>query len=295
MSQVQSSHPPPLLRPANGDRSGGAAKAAPPQGRRPCGPRRFHGPARWSVSAASVLGLLLAWYLVTGPWELLSSMQLPSPQDAWQALQEIVQDGYADGTLQQHILSSAGLVLCGFAMAVATGLPLGVAMGRSRLVEAFVNPIFQVIRPIAPIAWIPLTILWFGLGMGAKVFVIWLAAFAPTVINTYTGVRNIDSNLVQAARVSGANARQMLWDVVLPGALPSIFTGLRTSLQACWMVLVAAELVGSFVGLGHVLIIATVDLNSGMILVAMAAIAVMGMLMSVLLAQLERRVMPWKA
>ncbi|GAB2454931.1 taurine ABC transporter permease TauC [Comamonas humi] len=295
MSQVQSSHPPPLLRSRSGDRSGGAAKAAPTQGRRLCGPRRFHGSARWSVSAASVLGLLLAWYLVTGPWELLSSMQLPSPQDAWQVLQEIVQDGYADGTLQQHILSSSGLVLCGFAMAVATGLPLGVSMGRSRLVEAFVNPIFQVIRPIAPIAWIPLTILWFGLGISAKVFVIWLAAFAPTVINTYTGVRNIDPNLIQAARVSGANARQMLWDVVLPGALPSIFTGLRTSLQACWMVLVAAELVGSFVGLGHVLIIATVDLNSGMILVAMAAIAVMGMLMSVLLAQVERRVMPWKA
>jgi NitT/TauT family transport system permease protein/taurine transport system permease protein len=87
----------------------------------------------------------------------------------------------------------------------------------------------------------------------------------------------------------------MLLDVVVPGALPAIFTGLRTSLQACWMVLVAAELVGSFVGLGHVLIIATRDLNSGMIMVAMAVVAAMGMLMSALLAQVERKAMPWKA
>lgn len=250
---------------------------------------------RTLVSGASLLCVLLAWYLVTGPLGLLSAMQLPSPADAWSALVELANEGYADGTLLQHVLSSSGLVLYGFVVAVATGIPLGVLMGRSPRVEAFVNPIFQVIRPIAPIAWIPLTILWFGLGINAKVFVIWLAAFAPTVINTYTGVRHIDPNLLQAARVNGVNAWQMLVDVVLPGALPSIFTGMRTSLQACWMVLVAAELVGSFMGLGHVLIIATVDLNSGMILVAMAAIAVMGMLMTLILTLIEHKVMPWKA
>ncbi|MBO1014985.1 ABC transporter permease [Achromobacter sp. SD115] len=250
---------------------------------------------RWLVSGASVVALLLAWYLVTGPLELLSAVQLPSPVDAWDALLEIAGEGYADGTLLQHITSSTGLVLYGFAAAALTGVPLGILMGQSRLVEAYVNPVFQIVRPIAPIAWIPLTILWFGLGTSAKVFVIWLAAFAPTVINTYTGVRNIDDTLIQAARVNGAVGRRMLLDVIVPGALPAIFTGLRTSLQACWMVLVAAELVGSFIGLGHVLIIATRDLNSGMIVVAMAAVAGMGMLMSALLAQIERRVMPWKA
>lgn len=287
MSQLQISHPPPLRATAS------VAVAARP--RSAFMQRVFKDSPRLLISSASVIALLVLWYLVTGPLGLLSPMQLPSPQDAWDAFKEIVEDGYADGTLKQHVISSSTLVLIGFAMAVGTGLPLGVLMGRSRMVEAFINPIFQIIRPIAPIAWIPLTIVWFGLGMEAKVFVIWLAAFAPTVINTFTGVRSIDNNLIQAARVSGANSRQMLIDVILPGALPSIFTGLRTSLQACWMVLVAAELVGSFVGLGHVLIIATVDLNSGMILVAMAAIAGMGMLMSVLLAQIERRVMPWKA
>lgn len=262
---------------------------------RPPAPVRRRLSLRWLVSGASVAVLLLAWYLATGPLELLSAVQLPSPVDAWDALLEIAGEGYADGTLLQHITSSTGLVLYGFAAAALTGVPLGILMGQSRLVEAYVNPVFQIVRPIAPIAWIPLTILWFGLGTSAKVFVIWLAAFAPTVINTYTGVRNIDDTLIQAARVNGAVGRRMLLDVIVPGALPAIFTGLRTSLQACWMVLVAAELVGSFIGLGHVLIIATRDLNSGMIVVAMAAVAGMGMLMSALLAQIERRVMPWKA
>lgn len=272
-----------------------AMTAIPPAAAAPAPSRRRRLSLRWLVSGASVAVLLLAWYLATGPLELLSAMQLPSPADAYDALLEIAGAGYADGTLWQHIVASTGLVLYGFAAAALTGVPLGILMGRSRLVEAYVNPVFQIVRPIAPIAWIPLTILWFGLGTSAKVFVIWLAAFAPTVINTHTGVRNIDDTLLQAARVNGAAGRLMLLDVVVPGALPSIFTGLRTSLQACWMVLVAAELVGSFVGLGHVLIIATRDLNSGMILVAMAAVAAMGMLMSALLAQVERKVMPWKA
>ncbi len=275
------------------DRSAAMTVARPPMN--PPAPARRRLSLRWLVSGASVAALLLAWYLATGPLELLSAVQLPSPADAWDALREIAGEGYADGTLLQHIAASTGLVLYGFAAAALTGVPLGILMGQSRLVEAYVNPVFQIVRPIAPIAWIPLTILWFGLGTSAKVFVIWLAAFAPTVINTHTGVRNIDGTLLQAARVNGAAGRLMLLDVILPGALPAIFTGLRTSLQACWMVLVAAELVGSFVGLGHVLIIATRDLNSGMIVVAMATVAVMGMLMSALLAQVERKVMPWKA
>lgn len=250
---------------------------------------------RWVVGGSSIALLLAAWYLATGPLGLVNAIQFPSPSDAYDALSQLMGRGYADGTLFQHILSSSELVAWGFLVATVTGVPLGLLMGQSRMVDAYINPVFQIIRPIAPIAWIPLTILWFGLGTNAKVFVIWLAAFAPAVINTYTGVRNIGVNLLEAARVHGASRRRMLWDVVIPGALPSIFTGLRTSLQACWMVLVAAELVGSFVGLGHILIIATRDLNSGMILVAMAAVALMGILMSLVLTRLERWVMPWSA
>jgi ABC-type nitrate/sulfonate/bicarbonate transport system permease component len=139
-----------------------------------------------------------------------------------------------------------------------------------------------------------LTILWFGLGTTAKVFVIWLAAFAPVVINTQTGVRNVEPVLIAAARAHGATGRTILLDIVIPGALPTIFTGLRISLQACWMVLVAAELVGSFAGLGHIMIIATRDLNPGMIVVAMAGVAMLGVLFTALLSFIERQVTPWR-
>ena len=146
------------------------------------------------------------------------------------SLLQLLGPGYADETLAQHVLASMQLVLTGFIAAAITGLPLGLLMGLSRPANFFFNGIFQIMRPIAPIAWIPLTILWFGLGATAKVFVIWLAAFAPVVINTQTGVRNVEPVLIAAARVHGALGRTILFDIVIPGALPTIFTGLRISL-----------------------------------------------------------------
>jgi taurine transport system permease protein len=249
---------------------------------------------RWLIGGGSAVLLALAWYLLTGPLELLSPVQFPSTEDAIHALAQLVRPGYADATLWGHILSSVELVLLGFAAAVATGTPLGLLMGRSRLAHAYVNSAFQLIRPIAPIAWIPLTILWFGLGTAAKVFVIWLAAFAPIVINTITGARNIDAVLVAAAQVHGASRRHILFHVVIPASMPTIFTGLRVSLQACWMVLVASELVGSFSGLGHIMIIATRDLNAGMIFVAMSCVSLLGALSSLALARVENWVIPWR-
>jgi len=249
---------------------------------------------RGYTGAAALALLVLIWYLATGPFELVRSVKFPSIPDAYAALTYLIQPGYAGATLLQHIGSSLGLVLLGFAVAILTGIPLGILMGWNKKADAFLNPIFQLIRPIAPIAWIPLTILWFGLGMSAKVFVIWLAAFSPALINTHTGIRNVSAVLMEAAKVHGASSRRLLWSIAIPSALPQIFTGLRMSLQACWMVLVAAELVGSFMGLGHILIVATRDLDSGMIFVAMACIAILGVLMSVLLGAIERRVIPWR-
>jgi taurine transport system permease protein len=250
--------------------------------------------APWAVGGVSVIGLLALWYVLTEATGIVTPIQFPSPTDAWDSLAQLLGRGYADGTLARHVGSSLSLVLIGFAIAAGTGVPLGLLMGRNRLAEAFFNPVFQLLRPIAPIAWIPLTILWFGLGTPAKLFVIWLASFAPAVINTYTGVRNIDPVVVAAARVHGAGRMRMLFDVVIPAALPTIFTGLRLSLQACWMVLVAAELVGSITGLGHIMIIATRDLNPGMIFIGMVSVAVLGVLLTLLLALIERMVIPWR-
>lgn len=241
-----------------------------------------------------ICALLVCWYLTTETLALVRPIQFPSPRDVYDSLVQISTKGYAGGTLLTHIVESSRLVLLGFVLASATGIPLGLLMGRSEIAHSYLNAMFQMIRPIAPIAWIPLTIIWFGLGTIAKLFVIWLAAFAPTLINTSAGARNISPLLFAAAKAHGATPRWILTDVVIPGAMPSIFTGLRISLQACWMVLVAAELVGSFVGLGHVMIIATRDLDPSMILIAMVCIATLGMLFSLLLNVVEYLVIPWR-
>jgi taurine transport system permease protein len=166
-------------------------------------------------------------------------------------------------------------------------------MGINRSFEAFVNPVFLMIRPIPPLAWIPLAVVWFGLGIPAKIFVVWLAAFVPALINAYTGVRTVDRTLIDAARIHGAGTSRLILDVIVPGALPMIFTGLRLSLQASWTTLVAAQLVGSIAGLGHVLSVASIDIYPGMILYGMMWVAILGAAMTIALAQIERFAMPW--
>lgn len=249
---------------------------------------------RQIIGSALIVMLVLAWYLATGPLALIQPVKFPSIPDAYDSVLWLLDPGYASATLFAHIWSSVGLVLMGFAIAILTGVPIGILMGWNKLADAYLNPVFQILRPIAPIAWIPLTILWFGLGTTAKVFVIWLAAFSPAVINTHTGIRTLSPVLIEAAKVQGASNRRLLWEVAVPNAMPTIFAGMRISLHACWMVLVAAELVGSFTGLGHILIIATRDLNPGMIFVAMVCIALLGILMNSVLTRVERRVIPWR-
>ena len=160
--------------------------------------------------------------------------------------------GYANGLLYQHVLHSLQLVVLGFAVAVATGIPLGLLMGWNRKAEALINPVFLFIRPIPPLAWIPLAILWLGIGDAAKIMVIWFAAFVPCVINTLTGVRTIEPYVIEAARMLGTPRRRFVAEILIPAASPMIFTGLRLSLQASWTTLVAAELVGALYGLGRI-------------------------------------------
>ncbi|MBU1362090.1 MAG: ABC transporter permease, partial [Gammaproteobacteria bacterium] len=170
---------------------------------------------------------------------------------------------------------------------------LGLAMSLSAFCRDFLGPIFNFVRPVPPLAWIPLALLWFGLGDASKLFVMALAASIPLVINTMTGVEQIDRTLLEAARVSGARGFNWLRHVILPGALPHIMIGLRLSLQTSWTVIVAAELLGAIWGVGKVLTAAKDDVYPGMIVVGMATVAVLGIVSSLLLGLAERRMVPW--
>jgi taurine transport system permease protein len=250
---------------------------------------------RLAVGAATLAALAVLWYLATTATHLIPGAYFPTPAEVGQAARQISFQGYADGKLYQHFLHSSYLVLLGFVAAVSIGVPLGMLMGWSRRAEALVNPTFLLVRPIPPLAWIPLAIVWLGLGDAAKVLVIWFAAFVPAVINSYAGVRSIEPHLIEAARSLGVTRWMLAREVLFPGALPLVFTGLRLSLQACWTTLVAGELIGAILGLGHVLYQAGLDLFPAMILVGMASVAVAGGLMTAGLGWLEGRAMPWRA
>ena len=245
------------------------------------------------IGLATVGSLLAAWYVLTMVTGTIDTGRFPSPDDVWVAGNQVVFKGYANGRLHTHVLHSLGLVAMGFVVAIAFGVPLGLLMGWSRRAEALLNPVFLLIRPIPPLAWIPLAILWLGLGDAAKIMVIFFAAFVPAVINTATGVRNIHTPIIEAARMLGTPRSALVLEVLVPAALPSIFTGLRLSLQASWTTLVAAELVGAVAGLGRILNVAQQDLYPGMILFAMMWVALLGWGTTKMLAMVEARSLPW--
>lgn len=248
---------------------------------------------RGCIGLGTIAALLALWFVLTTVTGAVSGGRFPSPADFWVSLQQIFTRGYAGERLASHALHSVKLVAMGFIVAVATGVPLGLWMGWSRRAEAAVNPVFLIVRPIPPLAWIPLAILWLGLGDAAKIMVIWFAAFVPSVINAFTGVRNIDRPLLEAALMLGTPRWRMVWEVIVPAALPMIFTGLRLSLQASWTTLVAAELVGALVGVGFVLNMAQQDIYPGMILVGMVTVGILGWATTLLLASVESRALAW--
>lgn len=250
--------------------------------------------ARLYTGIGTVVALLAFW-IVGGRAGLIDPQVFPTPdQFGAAAKQLLVGEGFAEGRVHEHVLQSVKLILMGFVAATAIGVPLGLWMGWSRKAEALVNPIFLLIRPIPALAWIPLAIVWLGLGDAAKVMILWFAAFVPAVINSWTGVRTIERPIIEASRVFGIRGWSLVKDVIVPGALPSIFTGLRLSLQGCLTALVAAELLGALLGMGKVLYQAGLDIYPAMILVGMVTVAVVGFALTAVLDFAEKRSMPWR-
>jgi taurine transport system permease protein len=246
------------------------------------------------LGALTIALVLLAWWLLTTVTGWVSPARFPKPNEVGAALTQITTQGYGNGRLHQHILHSLKLVLMGFSVAVTFGVSLGLLMGHSRKAEALINPTFLLLRPIPPLAWIPLAIVWLGLDDASKILVIFVAAFVPSLINSYTGVRNIDKPMMEAAQMLGIRGWRLVREILIPGAAPMIFTGLRLSLQASWTTLVAAELIGALFGLGSILNQAAQDIYPSMILIAMFFVGICGAATTALLGYVEERAMPWR-
>ncbi len=214
---------------------------------------------------------------------------LPAPSEvavAWSKV--LTKAGYWESWYQ-----SFKRVLLGFAAAQLVGIPFGLMLAVNRYFREIFFPPFEVLRPIPPLAWIPLSILWFGIGDMQIQYIIFLAAFFPVVLNSMAGARDTDSYLVRAGLSLGARAHDLFFTVVLPGALPNIFTGLRIGLGIGWMALVAGELVAAPSGLGYLINNARTVFRSDYILLGMVLIGALGLVLDYLMRQFERFVMPW--
>ncbi|MDE2572660.1 MAG: ABC transporter permease [bacterium] len=241
----------------------------------------------------SLLALLSIWQAVAG--YVLPSRSpdaatlLPPPTAVVGAFIDLLKNG----VILSDAAASLHRIVIGFALAAAAGILAGAVMGWWPAIGRLVDPLVEFLRPIPPMAWIPLGLLWFGIGDAQNIFIIFLGAVYPIVINTYTGVRGVERTLVWAAQTLGGRRWQILCEIVLPGAFPLILTGLRIGLGVGWMALVAAELVGASSGLGFLIEDSRNLLFTERVLLGMVVIGLLGFLMDQVMRVAQRRLVAW--
>jgi len=246
-------------------------------------------PALIAVSMVSVgAGIALWWIAVAGGFA--NPALLPAPGTVIKAFAEMT----LDGTIFKHVGVSVARALGGFLLAAAIAVPLGILVGRSRWVFALVDPWVEMLRPVPPIAFLPLVVLWFGIGETSKLVVVAYGAMFPILLNTIHGVRSIESSLIRAARALGASNRQIFYLVVLPAAVPSVVTGLRLGAGMAIFVLVAAELLGSSAGLGWLIMDSREHFLTDRIMVGIVSLGVVGYLINRGLLAAERMLVRWR-
>lgn len=196
-------------------------------------------------------------------------------------------------TIEGHIFWSLSRVITGFILGSLLGIFLGILMGWFKFISAIFRPIFEILRPIPPIAWIPLSIVWFGLGEMSKYFLIMYSAFCAVTMNAYSGIKSVDPELIGAAKMLGANNRQVFMSIVLPSCIPQIFAGLQIAIGTSWATVVAAEMVRSSEGVGWVIIKGQDSNSTVQILVGIVAIGIVGYLLAVSMRALEAKLCKW--
>lgn len=243
---------------------------------------------------AGILGFLFVWTLVV-KLELIDSKLIVSPL---QVLQEIINkftDKKPDGALlYEHVLASLEISISGFVLANIIGIPLGLLMGWYKNIDRFVRPIFEIIRPIPPISWIPVMIVLLGIGLKAKMVIIFFSAFIPSLINSYTGIRLTNQVYINVGKTCGASGFSNFIHIGVPSALPMIFAGMKVSLGNSWSTLVAAEMLAATRGLGYLIMMGRTFTRVDVIMAGMVIIGIIGIALSSLLEYIESKVIRWK-
>lgn len=240
------------------------------------------------ISIFSVIGFLVLWQAATAWFGWVPKIGLPSPVKTFQTLIFKMTNKTPDGaTIPQHIFASMTVALTGFVAGSIIGVPMGIFMAWNKKVDMIVRPLFDFIKPIPPIAWIPVMIIVFGIGVAAKAAIIFMAALMPSVINSYTGIKQVNDVHIWVGRIFGGTRRQLLTKVAIPTALPNIFTGLRVGLGSSWVSLVAAEMLASTRGLGYMIQSGRLYLQPDIVVVGMIVIGMVGAFLSFILTKFE--------
>ena len=267
------------------------------------------------ISLVTIVVILGSWWLVTY-LELIRPLFLPSPEMVISKFNKIACtdyyfenvlvflgirtevvaecEGFSEHTLYEHIVWSLYRVFVSFFLAVVTAVPIGIAMGMSRIARGVFDPPIEFYRPIPPLAYLPLTIIWFGIGESGKIFLIYLACFAPIAINARAGVRSVSVEQIHAAYSMGATRQQVIWQVVIKAALPEILTGMRVAIAFGWTTLVAAEMVAAKAGIGVMVLNAARFLATDIVFLGIVVIGAIAFIFDLMMRQLEKKLVPWK-
>lgn len=262
------------------------------------------------MQLSGLLAVILIWQLATGVLFLVKPIILPPafqpillpapfpqrPPD-WGPLDRNVLSAAID-LVQTELFLDAGWslvrVLLGFGFAVVVAVPLGILMGWSRAASYVIDPVVEILRPIPPIAWIGLAMLWLGLGLPSAVFLVFIGVFFPVLLNTISGVRNVDKKLIEVAYTFGASDFEVLKKVVIPAALPTIYTGMRVGMGIGWMCVVAAEMINPQSGLGSLILTSSQFLRTDRVLVGMLTIGMLGLAINAIFQFVGDRIFAWQ-
>lgn len=246
------------------------------------------------ITVTTVIVIFAVWYLATNFTDI-SEIILPSPQNVWNSFLDVARNGYGSNKdpLAVHLISSMKRLLTAYGLVIITAIPLGLISGYFPKFYAVLNPIIEFYRPLPPLAYYTLLVLWLGINEDSKIMLLYLAGFAPVYIACVSGVNRIKVDYINGAYMLGANKIQVFFNVILPASLPDIFTGLRTALGVEYTTLVAAEMVAAKTGIGWLVLDASNWLKSDVVFFGVILMGITGILLNQFILLLERLIVHW--
>lgn len=245
------------------------------------------------LTVGTVIVVFAVWYIITASG-LFSETIIPSPKNVWDSFTDVLKNGYKGHSLLEHLGTSMRRLVIAYLLVVVTAVPLGLLSGYNSKIRAILEPLIEFYRPLPPLAYYTILVLWMGIGESSKLALLYLAGFAPVYISCVSGVIRIREDYINGAKTLGAGKRQIFFYVVFPAALPDVFTGLRTALGVEYTTLVAAEMVAATAGMGWLVLDASNYLRSDTVFMGVIIMGITGVLLDRVIRFIEKKVIHWK-